>query len=251
MASEYRGLDPTSPARMNISVVIPARNEAENLPIVLNDLAALPELVRPQWIQVCDNGSSDDTSDVAQRLGAHVAPQPVAGYGLACLTALAQLPECDVVVFVDADQRVIDTEWQALLAPLHQGADLVIGARVDAERGALTPQQAWGNRFATGVIRWVFGFAVTDLGPFRAIRQSCLTQLEMQDRAYGWTVEMQLKAHLAGFDVVEVPVRARRRLHGQSMISGTLRGTVGAGIGILMTIARSTGWRWQRRKQFS
>ena len=220
-------------------------------PILLSDLHRLAGGYSAFHVVVCNNASTDHTARVAREYGAEVVHEPTAGYGAACLCAMAVMPVCDVVVFVDADQRVVADEWFALTSPLRLGADLVIGARNDAERGALTPQQHCGNQLASALIRGLFHFPVTDLGPFRAVRQSTLLRLGMRDKAYGWTVEMQLKAFLAGFAVVEVPVRARKRQHGSSSISGTLRGTLGAGLGILGTIALCAAWSLRRRRQLS
>jgi len=237
---------------LSVSVVIPAYNEAANLPIVIGDLQHLAAMAHddtPIDIIVCDNGSSDATAEVARSLGVRVVTEPQTGYGAACLCAMSVLEQSEIVVFVDADQRVLAEEWHALINAIRRGADLAVGCRVASEAGAMTPQQQWGNRFATVLIRSLFGFPVTDLGPFRAIRRAALLQLDMQDRAYGWTVEMQLKALLADLHVVEVPVTARRRLHGHSKVSGTLRGTIGAGVGIIGTIIKSTGWSMLRRRQ--
>lgn len=235
---------------MLISVIIPARNEADNLPIVIADLRAVTlDESDEMTIVVCDNGSTDDTATIATALGAHLAREPEAGYGAACLNAMSVLKQPDIVVFVDADQRVPDDEWRLLVGAICNGADLVVGCRCKSERGAMTLQQSWGNRFATGLIRRLFGYPVSDLGPFRAINYEALRLLDMQDRAYGWTVEMQLKAYLIGMNVIEVPVTARKRIHGESMISGTLHGTIGAGIGIVGTILKSTGWSLKQQRR--
>lgn len=235
---------------MQISVIIPARNEADNLPIVIADLRALDlALSDSLTIIVCDNGSTDDTANIAIELGATVTNESQAGYGAACLSAMSILQRPDIVVFVDADQRVPGDEWQQLLGAVIDGADLAIGCRSKTEKSAMTLQQSWGNRFATGIIRSLFGYPITDLGPFRAIEYKKLLMLDMRDRAYGWTVEMQLKAYLLGIHVVEVPVTARKRLHGKSTISGTLRGTIGAGSGILGTILKSTCWSIKRKRR--
>jgi hypothetical protein len=145
-----------------------------------------------------------------------------------------------VVVVLDADRSDFPEDAKALLAPIERGeADLVIGSRVlgGAEPGALTPQQRFGNRLACLLLRFFFGQAFTDLGPFRAIRRDLLEEVEMRDETYGWNVEMQIKALRAGARVVEVPVRYRRRI-GRSKISGTVKGTILAGAKILGTIFR-------------
>ncbi len=165
--------------------------------------------------------------------------EPEAGYGAACLAGIAALPEVDIVVFVDGDNSDYPEDMADLVDPIIAGrADLVIGSRVlgQAEAGALTPQQRWGNWLATRLIRLIWGVRFTDLGPFRAISRDALDRLAMADRTYGWTVEMQIKAAELGLTVIEVPVRYRRRI-GVSKISGTVRGVVLAGTKILSMIA--------------
>lgn len=188
-----------------------------------------------------DNASTDRTAAVANSLGAKVVAEPRRGYGQACLAGLGRLAsDTDIVVFLDADGSDVPGEVQRLLGPiLADKADLVIGSRIlgQAEPGALTRQQRWGNRLATTLIRLLFGFRYTDLGPFRALRRARLQELTMQDRNYGWTVEMQIKAVQCGLRVHEVPVSYRRRV-GQSKISGTAKGSLLAGAKILWTIVR-------------
>lgn len=220
-----------------VALIIPARNEEPALAGVLDEL---PRGLYSQVI-IVDNGSRDRTAEVARSRGAQVVAEPRLGYGQACRAGIAALVEdTEVVVFMDADASDVPAEAQALLEPILRGeADLVIGSRVlgEAERGALTPQQRFGNWLATRLIRLFFGFRYTDLGPFRAIRAESLSRLKMQDRDYGWTVEMQVRALQGGLRVREVPVSYRRRI-GQSKISGTVRGTVLAGTKILWTIFR-------------
>jgi len=227
---------------MRIGVLIPARNEAGALGYVLAELprASVHEVV------VVDNGSTDDTARVAAAAGARVIREPVAGYGRACLAGLAALdPSVDTIVFMDADHSDYPDDLPRLLEPIATGrADLVIGSRTaKAESGSLTIQQQLGNRLACALMRWLFKVRYTDLGPFRAIRRGALERLGMRDQAFGWTVEMQAKAALMGLRVVEVPVRYRPRI-GRSKISGTLTGTLRAGIAIIATIVRIA---WYRR----
>ena len=225
-----------------ISVIIPAHNEAQAIGLVLAEIPA--GLV--QEIIVVDNNSSDDTSAVARAAGATVLREPRPGYGYACLAgmayafgkAAAEQPE--IVVFLDGDHSDYPEQLPDLLAPLlHGTADLVIGSRAlgERERGALLPQQRFGNWLATRLLRLRYGGHFTDLGPFRAIRAPALLGLQMADKTYGWTVEMQIKAARQGLRTVEVPVRYRRRI-GTSKVSGTVRGTLGAGYKILWTIYR-------------
>jgi glycosyltransferase involved in cell wall biosynthesis len=197
---------------------------------------------------VVDNGSTDGTAGVARAGGAHVVPEPRRGYGRACLTGIATLLEGrpgveplgdeDVVVFLDADHSDYPEDLEALLAPLLSGrAELVIGSRIlgGADRRALLPQAWFGNRLACGLMRLLFGARYTDLGPFRALRVRALRALAMGDEGFGWTIEMQLKAHSLGLAVVEVPVRYRPRI-GRSKITGTVSGTLRAGARILTWI---------------
>lgn len=230
-----------------VDVIIPALNEEEALPRVLKDLHDQRQPLRQ--IIVVDNGSTDRTADVARAGGAVVLAEPRRGYGAACLRGLAHLdrmsPPPDIVVFLDGDHSDDATEIGWLVDAAAAGADLVIGSRVlgRAERGALQAQQKLGNLLATNMIRAIYGQRYTDLGPFRAIRYPALQALSMKDEDYGWTVEMQVKAARMGLRVMEVPVSYRRRGAGESKVSGTVRGTVGAGYKILYTIFRHAAGR--------
>lgn len=215
---------------MTIAVLMPCLNEAEALPVVL---AELPPGLR---VVVCDNGSTDGSPGIAQRLGTEVAYAAERGYGNACLAGIAALraDPPDVVVIWDADHAIYADDLPELLAPIEADrADLVLGDRTAlAAPGALTPPQRFGNRLATTIIGRVTGFVYRDMGPFRAIRWAALERLQMEDPTWGWNVEMQLKAVQRGLRVVEVPVRYRARI-GQSKISGTVSGVVRAGGKIL------------------
>jgi hypothetical protein len=159
-------------------------------------------------------------------------------YGSACLAAIAATPEHEVLVFLDGDYSDYPEDMRQLLPPVVGGqADLVIGSRmIDREaRKALLPQARFGNRLAALLMRLLFGIRCTDLGPFRVVRRRKLLELQMRDRDFGWTVEMQLRARLRGLRVLELPVRYRKRI-GRSKISGTLSGTLRAGYKILKTI---------------
>lgn len=220
----------------NIAVVIPAHNEEAAIGRVL---AAIPRCLVGQVI-VVDNGSTDATASRARSMGATVVREERRGYGRACLAGIAALGNPDIVVFLDGDFSDYPEEMPALIAPLLEGnADLVIGSRTlgKRQRGAILPQARLGNVLATRLIRGFFGVAFTDLGPFRAIRFDALNRLNMEDCDFGWTVEMQVKAARMGMRVAEVPVRYRRRI-GDSKISGTIRGSIGAGCKILLTIFR-------------
>ncbi len=218
-----------------ISVVIPALNEEAAIGHVLAEIPAWVDLV-----VVADNGSRDHTAAVARKAGAIVVEEPEPGYGAACLAGLEHIADADVVVFLDGDYSDYPEDMNALVGPIIAGRyDMVLGSRIMGEReaGALTPQQHFGNWLATSLIRLIWGARYTDLGPFRAISRTALDRLKMADRNYGWTVEMQVKAAELGFRSLEVPVRYRRRI-GVSKVSGTISGSVKAGIKILSVIGR-------------
>ncbi len=223
-----------------ISVIIPAFNEENGIGQVLDEIPR--ELVSE--IIVVNNASTDNTEKIAKERGATVLREPVSGYGRACLKAIDFLknssPHPHIVVFLDADHSDYPEELIELVMPiLENQADLVIGSRVlgQKESGSMTPQQIFGNWLATRLMKWFYGVKFTDLGPFRAIRFTDLLELDMQDKTYGWTVEMQLKAAKQKIRCMEVPVRYRKRI-GFSKISGTVKGTIMAGYKILYTLFR-------------
>ena len=201
-------------------VVIPVFNERRSLPLVLE---AIPK-THVRRIVVVDNGSTDGSADVARGLGAEVILEPRKGYGSACLRGLAALRQAppQVVVFLDGDYSDHPEELTAVVTPIADGhADFVVGSRTlgRRERGALAPQQRFGNWLASTLIRGLYGMDVSDLGPFRAIRWESLEALSMQDVDFGWTAEMQVKAARARLRYAEVPVSYRRRI-GVSKITG-------------------------------
>ncbi len=233
----------------DVAVIIPALNEEASLPLVLRDLPAVGRVI------VVDNGSSDNTADVARGAGATVVAEAERGYGAACLRGLAAIRAAiaagrappRIVVFLDADYSDHPELLPELIAPIRRGeADLVLGSRLLGRResGAMPPQSVFGNHLACFLMRWLFGSSYTDLGPFRAVDYQALCRLNMSDRNYGWTVEMQIKAQWAGLRVREIPVPYRCRI-GTSKISGTVWGSVRAGGKILWLIAKY-GWQTAR-----
>jgi glycosyltransferase involved in cell wall biosynthesis len=221
---------------VRVSVVIPTHNEAQAIGRVLGDLPS--DLVAE--VIVVDCSSTDGTPNLARSMGAQVIQEPRRGYGRACLTGLANAQNPDVVVFLDGDYSDRPAELPIILAPITEGrADITLGSRFSGKRkpGALPWHQAFGNRFAAGLIRLLYGVKVSDLGPFRAGRADVLRALDLEEATYGWAVEMILKAAIAGFRVVEVPVSYYPRI-GESKISGTMKGTAGAAWFILSRIVR-------------
>ena len=224
------------PAR--VLVIIPALNEEAAIGRVIGDI---PRTCADEVV-VVDNASSDATARNARSAGAVVVSEDRQGYGWACLRGLAyaRTRHPEVVVFLDGDYSDHPQEMTALVAPiLHDRSDFVVGSRMRGERepGAMPPQAYWGNRLACGLMRWRWNAPFTDLGPFRAIRYDDLLRLDMQDRTYGWTIEMQIKALRAGLRCAEVPVSYRRRV-GTSKITGTIGGTLKASAKILATLGR-------------
>lgn len=220
----------------HVTAIIPALNEESTIHEVVHalfDLKQQGERIIDDVI-VCDNGSTDLTAQRANLAGAQVVHEAEKGYGAACLKALNQIDNTDIVLFLNADGAEKIAEAPRLLDQIHKGSDLVIGSRRlgFCEPGSMLPQQQLGNRLASALIRWLWHHPTTDLGPFRAIRYSYLKTLKMADRNFGWTIEMQIKAIRLGYRVDEIPVSSLKTHH-QSKISGTLLGTLGAGYKIL------------------
>ena len=218
----------------DIKVIIPAINEEDSIGLVVSEI---PDHVSE--IVVVDNGSQDDTFANAKKAGATVITENRKGYGFACLKGLNYISERsktpDIIVFIDGDYSDYPEELDKIVAPiLENDIDFVVGARKKSlrEPGSMTPQQVFGNRLATFLMRLFFRSKFTDLGPFRAIKYEKLKELKMQDTTYGWTVEMQLKILRKKMSYIEVPVRYKRRI-GVSKVSGTVKGTIFAGIKIL------------------
>lgn len=221
-------------------IIIPCLNEEKSLPLVLRTIHASPEFFRIIDIIVVDNGSTDQSTQIAKELGAMVLHEPRRGYGSACIAGRDKALEigCDYLLFLDADFSDDPLEFPLLLKELDLGRDLVIGSRMrgKAEKGSLLPQAYLGNKLAVFLIHYFFkGKKFTDLGPFRAIRSDMIKELDLKDKNFGWTIEMQIKAILHNIDYTEVSVSYRKRI-GQSKITGTVFGTIAAGSKIIFCI---------------
>jgi len=223
---------------MNIRVIMPAFNEQNALGKVLNEIPT--DVVKE--IIVVDNASTDNTAQIAIKLGVTLLKESRKGYGNACLKAIDYIVSLDeptdIVVFLDADYSDYPRELNQLIKPIvKDNYDLVIGSRTlgEKEKGAMTLPQVFGNWLATKLMRILYHIKFTDLGPFRAIKFDKLLLLSMQDKNYGWTVEMQIKAAKNKLRCVEVPANYRKRI-GFSKVSGTLKGTIMAGYKIIWTI---------------
>ena len=222
----------------DIRVIIPAFNEQNAVGLVIDEI---PE----NWVSeviVVDNGSTDDTFSQAEARRATALKEPARGYGNACLRGMQHIADADtqpdIVVFLDGDHSDYPEQLVDLVHPIiNDQADFVIGSRAlgSKEKGSMTFQQIFGNWLATSLIRLFYGVRFTDLGPFRAIRYESLLTIGMEDRTYGWTVEMQLKAAKLNLRTLDVPVNYRQRI-GVSKVSGTVKGTIGAGYKIIYTI---------------
>ncbi len=219
---------------MKIIVIIPAFNEEKSIGKVIKEI---PEIV--EEIIVVDNNSNDNTNEVAKLAGATVLFEKQKGYGYACLKGLdyirKQTEKPNIVVFLDGDYSDYPEELSKLIEPIIKNSiDLVIGTRVKElrEKGSMTPQQIFGNWLATFLMKIFYKSKFTDLGPFRAIKYEKLVALQMIDKTYGWTVEMQLKALKQKLTYEEIPVRYKNRI-GVSKVSGTVKGTIMAGYKII------------------
>ena len=218
----------------DIKVIIPAFNEADSITHVINEI---PDIVSE--IIVVNNNSSDNTAINALKAGATVLTENKRGYGHACLRGIKYVTEqskqSDIIVFIDGDYSDYPEELSKIVAPIiEKNVDFVIGARAKRlrEEGSMTPQQVFGNKLATFLMKLFFGATYTDLGPFRAIKTTKLLALNMEDKTYGWTVEMQLKVLKNKFTYVEIPVHYKKRI-GISKVSGTIKGSIFAGMKIL------------------
>ena len=220
-----------------IKVIIPAYNEQDSIGNVINDI---PKIVNE--VIVISNNSTDNTEINAKNAGATVLQENRKGYGFACLKGMnyisKQEVEPQIIVFLDGDYSDYPEQLTEIIAPIiNDNIDFVIGSRVKRlrENGSMTLQQIFGNWLATFLMKLFFGAKFTDLGPFRAIKYNKLLALKMEDKTYGWTVEMQLKAIKQKMTYIEIPVKYRNRI-GVSKVSGTVKGSIFAGVKILSWI---------------
>ena len=221
-----------------VDVIIPVYNEEDSIGKVISEI---PDTI-VRNVVVCNNGSKDRTASVAESHGAIVVHQPEKGYGNACLKGMDYIANLeikpDIIVFLDGDYSDYPSEMVDLIKPIvTENEDMVIGSRAlgEMQSGAMMPQQIFGNWLATTLIRIIYSYEFTDLGPFRAIKYPVLMDMQMEDKTFGWTVEMQVKAAKLKLKTTEVAVRYRKRI-GKSKVSGTIKGTILAGHKILWTI---------------
>jgi glycosyltransferase involved in cell wall biosynthesis len=218
-----------------IAVIIPAFNEQESIVHVINHIPPFAD-----EIIVVNNGSTDNTKTVAEKCGATVLDEMDKGYGAACLKGIEYLKgkSYDIIVFLDGDYSDYPEEMSAIVDPIiNQNFDLVIGSRMIGKRakGSMLPQAMFGNWLSALLIKLFWNYSFTDLGPFRAIKYNSLIKLQMADKNFGWTVEMQIKAAKHKLNCTEVPVNYRKRI-GKSKVTGTIGGTVKASAKILYLI---------------
>jgi len=221
----------------NIKVIIPAYNEADSIPLVIKDI---PSIVNE--VIVVSNNSTDNTEGNAKNAGATVLVEKQKGYGYACLKGMDYISKLeqkpDIIVFLDGDYSDYPEELTKIVQPIiEENIDFVVGSRVKElrEEGSMTKPQIFGNWLATSLMKLFFRSTFTDLGPFRAIKYEKLLNLKMEDKTYGWTVEMQLKVLKQKISYKEIPVNYRNRI-GVSKVSGTIKGAIFAGVKILAWI---------------
>jgi glycosyltransferase involved in cell wall biosynthesis len=209
----------------SVTVIIPALNEAGNIQRLVSEVRAIASVD----VIVVDNGSTDATATEAWAAGARVVHEPRRGYGYACAAGVAAAQDADVLAFLDGDYSFLPAELPTVLAPILAGqADLVLGSRWRGQiaAGAMPPHQRFGNWLVARLMNALYGLAITDLGPYRAVRRSLLAELDMQEMTFGWPTEMIVKAARQGVRIVEVPVSFHSRQAGRSKVSGTVRGTI-------------------------
>ena len=224
--------------RQTYALIIPALNEEESLGMLL---CRIPREILAQVI-VVDNGSRDETAAVSTAAGAHVVSEPRRGYGQACWTGIQRIQDnVTAIAFMDADCSDDPDDLVRLLQRFDEDQwDMVLGSRImgNPEPGSLMPLQRFGNWLSTLLIAMIWQVRFTDLGPMRVVRRDSLERLDLRDRTFGWTVEMQARAAQLRLRVCDVPVHYHRRVHGRSKISGTVFGSLRAGVKILWTILR-------------
>lgn len=238
--------DPSLHEGVSLAFVIPCLNEEASIAGLVSDVMAAAGTAQANGVSsfrviVVDNGSTDATTQVARDAGAEAITESRRGYGRACLTGVEQAEGADLVVLMDGDRSDQPAELPLLLDPiLADQADLVIGSRLlgNYEPGSLLPQQIFGNRVATFLLRLTFGVKMSDIGPFRIIRREALLSLGMQEMTYGWSIEMIARAAVAGLRIREVPVSYRKRSGGVSKVSGNVRASAKAGVRIIGAIFR-------------
>jgi glycosyltransferase involved in cell wall biosynthesis len=220
---------------MRVSLIIPVLNEAGSIGALLAEIP--PEAA--DEVLVVDNGSTDDTAAIARGAGVRVVSEPRRGYGYAC-AAGAAVASGEALVFMDGDGSFLPEQISLLVAAVAGGADLALGTRMRGGMvaGAMPPHQLYGNRLVARLVRRLYGIPLTDLGPFRAVRRTLLSQLHMREHTYGWPIEMIVKAARRGATIIELPVGYRPRFAGQSKVGGTLRGTILATYRILSVTLR-------------
>lgn len=230
----------------NILTIIPVRNEEMTIAEVIESLKALGLT----QIRVVDNGSSDRSAEKAKLAGAEVVWESRSGYGCACWRGLQDMPTAiEWILFCDGDGSDDLSQLREFFCQRDR-FDLILGNRnaTLAGRQAMTPVQQFGNRLASFLIRWGWGYKYEDLGPLRLVCRSGLEKIEMRDRGFGWTVEMQVRAVECGLQIREIPVNYRFRQGGKSKISGTFSGSIKAGTVILSTLGKLYWQRLWRRK---
>jgi glycosyltransferase involved in cell wall biosynthesis len=225
------------PRRLRVAVVIPTLDEEEPIGEVIR---AVPRDVVDQII-VADSGSRDRTVERARAAGARVIEERQPGYGRACAAGAQAASDCDIIVFLDGDGSDRPEVAPVLLAPILRGThDFVIGSRTRGERepGSMNALQIAAGYVAGALTRLLYGVPFTDMCAFRAIRRASLDRLHMREMTYGWNLEMQMRAARAGLRIIEIPVPHRRRIGGASKVSGTVMGTLKAGLRLGFAFAR-------------
>ena len=230
---------------MKTAIIIPALNEAGNIGPLVEETKTHPSLSADDVVIVVDNGSTDDTAQLAEAAGALVVAESRQGYGYACAAGVAAARDADILLFLDGDYSSLPSEINRLLEPIRaEEADLVLGSRTlgDIAAGSMPPHQRFGNWLTSRIMQQLYSIQVTDLGPYRAIRTTLLEELNMREMTFGWPTEMMVKSARKNARILEVPVTHAARRSGKSKVSGTIRGSVLAAYYILgVTFRYSVG----------